>query len=181
MDTSLIKKVINGNDHAFRFLVEKYQVHIYKTVYAILQHQRDAEDAAQEVFIKIYTSLSTYKHEGFKTWITRIAVNHAIDVKRQKIRRQEETSAELEFKHAEALQTESTEERLLNQEEQQLIQKRISELPESYRTVIYGFYIKEKTYQQLAEEEQIQVKTIETRLYRARQWMKKHWKEEDFL
>jgi RNA polymerase sigma factor (sigma-70 family) len=61
-----------------------------------------------------------------------------------------------------------------------LVREKLECIPENYREVIYGFYIAEKSYQQLAQEQNVQVKTIETKLYRARQWMKTHWKEGDF-
>jgi RNA polymerase sigma factor (sigma-70 family) len=72
------------------------------------------------------------------------------------------------------------EEEVIHKERRELVRKRLEELPENYREVIYDFYIAEKSYQQMAEEQQVQVKTIETKLYRARLWMKKHWKEDDF-
>ena len=58
----------------------------FTTVYGVLRNEKDAEDAAQEVFLKIYTSLPQYEKQGFKTWISRIAVNHAIDMKRRQVR-----------------------------------------------------------------------------------------------
>ncbi len=61
-----------------------------------------------------------------------------------------------------------------------LIQQRLDELPSTYKQVVEGFYIEEKTYKELAKQYDVQVKTIEMRLYRARQWMKKHWKEDEF-
>lgn len=179
MDTMLIEKVKSGNDHAFRILVEKYRLHIFHSVFAILRNQQDAEDATQEVFLKIYASLPNYENQGFKTWISRIAVNHAIDIKRKKIRRKEDQTLELQ---PEKYQTQtSTEEMVLLKEKQSLISKRLDELPDNYREVIEGFYIKEKSYQQMAEEQKVQVKTIETKLYRARLWMKTHWKEDEFI
>lgn len=175
----LIEKVKSGNDHAFRILVEKYRLHIFHSVFAILRNQQDAEDATQEVFLKIYASLPNYENQGFKTWISRIAVNHAIDIKRKKIRRKEDQTLELQ---PEKYQTQtSTEEMVLLKEKQSLISKRLDELPANYREVIEGFYIKEKSYQQMAEEQKVQVKTIETKLYRARLWMKTHWKEDEFI
>lgn len=179
MDAILIEKVKSGNDHAFRILVEKYRLHIFHSVFAILRNQQDAEDATQEVFLKIYASLPNYENQGFKTWISRIAVNHAIDIKRKKIRRKEDQTLELQ---PEKYQTQtSTEEMVLLKEKQSLISKRLDELPANYREVIEGFYIKEKSYQQMAEEQKVQVKTIETKLYRARLWMKTHWKEDEFI
>ncbi|WML60842.1 sigma-70 family RNA polymerase sigma factor [Neobacillus sp. PS2-9] len=178
-DTVIIEKVREGNEHAFRLLVEKYRNDVFRTVFAVLRDQKEAEDAAQEVFMKIYTSLSQYENQGFKTWMTRIAVNHAIDVKRKQARRREEVVDALEQK---ALGTprDSVETEIIENDQRKLVRKRLDELPENYREVIYGFYIAEKSYQQMAEEQKVQVKTIETKLYRARSWMKKNWKEDDF-
>jgi RNA polymerase sigma factor (sigma-70 family) len=175
----LIKKVLDGSDHAFRLLVEKYRNDVFRTVYAVLRDQKDAEDAAQEVFMKIYTSLSHYENQGFKTWMTRIAVNHAIDMKRKQARQKEEVSETLE-QQALGTPLDGVEKVLIEKERRRLVRKRLDEVPENYRDVIYGFYIAEKSYLQMAEEQQVQVKTIETKLYRARHWMKKNWKEDDF-
>jgi RNA polymerase sigma factor (sigma-70 family) len=170
---------MDGSDNAFRLLVEKYRNDVFRTVFAVLRDQKEAEDAAQEVFMKIYSSLSQYEDQGFKTWITRIAINHAIDTKRKQVRRKEEVIEALE---QEALGTpkDGVEKELIVNEKRRLVRKRLDELPESYRDVIYGFYIAEKSYKQMAEEQNVQVKTIETKLYRARVWMKKNWKEDDF-
>ncbi|MED3574047.1 RNA polymerase sigma factor [Cytobacillus praedii] len=178
-DQVLIQKVKSGNDHAFRLLVEKYRNDLFRTIYAVLRDQKEAEDAAQEVFIKIYTSLPQYEDQGFKTWITRIAVNHAIDVKRKRDRRQEDTLEKVEYDFQES-QSESVEAEIINKERRTLVHKKLNELPANYRNVIYDFYIAEKSYQQMAEEQNVGIKTIETKLYRARLWMKKHWKEDDF-
>lgn len=179
MDDVIIEKIKSGNDHAFRLLVEKYRNHVFHTVYGVLRNEKDAEDAAQEVFLKIYTSLPQYENQGFKTWVTRIAVNHAIDLKRKKVRRHEEMNVEYE----DANHTppgETVEYLVLKREKKQLIRKRLDELPMNYREVVEGFYINERTYEELASELDVKVKTVEVRLYRARQWMKKHWKEDDF-
>jgi len=179
LDDVLIEKIKNGNDHAFRILVEKYRNHIFYTVYGVLRNEKDAEDAAQEVFLKIYTSLPQFEGNGFKTWITRIAVNHAIDIKRKQVRRQENQQVEYdETGHSPRL--ESVELLVINKEKRELLRKRIKELPENYRSVVEDFYIKEKSYQEIAVNQNVQPKTIEVKLYRARQWMKKHWKEDDF-
>ncbi|HZG59424.1 MAG TPA: sigma factor [Anoxybacillus sp.] len=89
-DEALIAKVKKGNEHAFRLLVEKYRHYLFKTVYAIIRNEKDAEDVTQEVFVRIYLSLPQYQSQGFKTWMTCIAVNYAIDVKRKMQRQREE-------------------------------------------------------------------------------------------
>nr|WP_313898436.1 sigma-70 family RNA polymerase sigma factor [Lederbergia sp. NSJ-179] len=175
----LIEKIKNGNDHAFRVLVEKYRNRIFHTVYGVLRNEKDAEDATQEVFLKIYTSLPRYEKQGFKSWITRIAVNHAIDIKRKKVRRKEDQ--QVEFEEADhAPQSQNIELLVIQNERKQYLRERLQELPDNYREVVEDFYIREKTYQEMAEKANVKTKTIEVRLYRARQWMKKHWKEDEF-
>ena len=171
--------MLEGNDHAFRLLVEKYRNDVFRTVFAVLRDQKEAEDAAQEVFMKVYTSLSRYENQGFKTWITRIAVNHAIDVKRKQARRREDVVDALD-QQVLGSPKDSVEKVVIAEDQRRLVQKKLNEVPENYREVIYGFYIAEKSYQQMAKEQNVQVKTIETKLYRARNWMKRNWKEDDF-
>lgn len=175
----LVEKVRAGNDHAFRMLIETYKQTIYRTVYSVLRNQKDAEDVTQEVFIKIYTSLPQYKNQGFKTWITRIAVNHAIDLKRKRERQKEELQDE-HSSEANLGLTDDVEAVFFRNERRKQVLRKLNDLPEGYRDVVYGYYIKQKTFKQIAEEQQIQVKSVEVKLYRARNWMRKHWKEEDF-
>lgn len=172
--------MLEGNDHAFRLLVEKYRNDVFRTVFAVLRDEKEAEDAAQEVFMKIYTSLSRYENQGFKTWITRIAVNHAIDTKRKTARRREDIIEAIE-QQAFGTSKDSIENELFDNDRRKQVRDKLDELPDNYRDVIYGFYIAEKSYQQMADEQNVQIKTIETKLYRARHWMKKNWKEGDFL
>lgn len=174
----LVEKARAGNHHAFRMLVEMYRDDVYRIVYGVLRNQKDAEDAAQEVFLKIYTSLPNYKNQGFKTWISRIAVNHCIDMKRKAYRKREEITDEIPKR---ASERDSTERKVIERELKERIRKKIGDLPDNYRDVVYGYYIQGKTFEELAEEERVKKKTIEVRLYRARVWMKKHWKEDDFL
>ncbi|MFD4928548.1 sigma-70 family RNA polymerase sigma factor [Peribacillus butanolivorans] len=179
MTDELVEKVRGGNDHAFRILIETYKETIFRTVYSVLRNQKDAEDVTQEVFIKIYTSLPQYKNQGFKTWITRIAVNHAIDLKRKR-ERQKEESHEVQTSEAHLGLSDDVEAVFFRNEKRKQVLRKLNDLPDGYRDVVYGYYIQEKTFQQIAEEQQIQVKSVEVKLYRARNWMRKHWKEEDF-
>jgi len=178
-DQVLIEKVLSGNDHAFRLLVEKYRNDLFRTIFAVLRDQKDAEDATQEVFLKIYHSLPQYEKLGLKTWMTRIAVNHAIDIKRKRDRRQEDVVEKIEYDSV-ILGQETVVSEVLSIERRALVRTKLRELPDQYRDVIYDFYIAEKSYQQIASEQHVQVKTVETKLYRARNWMKKRWKEDDF-
>ncbi|PFN06384.1 RNA polymerase subunit sigma [Bacillus cereus] len=174
-----MKKAQQGNEQAFRILVETYHHYILKVVFSILRHQEDAQDITQEVFVKVHASLPTYQFRGFKTWITRIATNHAIDYKRKQAQQKEELSllvAEQKYNKS----AHNTETLLLTKEQKLLIEQKVREIPENYRDVVLAHYLEEKSYQEIATQQNAEVKTIEMKLYRARKWIKKYWKEEDF-
>ncbi|OAJ98830.1 RNA polymerase subunit sigma [Bacillus wiedmannii] len=112
--------------------------------------------------------------------MARIATNHAIDYKRKKARENDELS--LCKDTAENIKSSyNVEALLLTKEQKLLIAQKLRELPENYRDVVLAHYLEEKSYHEIALQENIEVKTVEMKLYRARKWIKKHWKEEEFL
>jgi RNA polymerase sigma factor (sigma-70 family) len=180
-DEAVIKQILSGQTDEFRIIIERYYSYLYRIVNAVLHHPKDTEDVTQEALVKIYRSLPQYQFQGLKTWMTRIAVNAAIDYKRKCERRREEIIG-----HQDGLQLAVSEEEpmdvaLLRKEQGAMIARYLSELPPNYRQVIVAYYMEGKSYQQIAIEQNVELKTVESRLYRARGWMKKHWKEDDFL
>ena len=178
-DEILVGKVKAGDEQAFRLLIERYKNDLFKAIYPILKNEKDAEDVTQEVFLKIYYALPQYKLQSLKAWMTRIAINHAIDLKRKK-QRQNETVLEPEVFSAVSQPGCNTIALLMRKEQREVVRNRLDEMPPNYRDVIYAYYITEKSYKQIADEQKVGVKTIEMKLYRARNWMKKHWKEDYF-
>jgi RNA polymerase sigma factor (sigma-70 family) len=177
-DSEIVRQVLAGDKAAFRLLLERYRSYVYQVAFSVLKDPRYAEDAAQEAFVKLYYALPRYEHQGFKTWITRIALNQAIDVRRQLQRRKEEP---LDWMAEEPVTAESQAEshamRNLDAEEMRL---KLDSMPESYRQVVHAYYFEDLSYQEIAEKHSVAVKTVESQLYRARIWMRKHWKEDDF-
>jgi RNA polymerase sigma factor (sigma-70 family) len=163
--------------------MEKYRNYLFQVVYSVLGHPKDAEDVTQEVLVKLYVSLPQYRFKGFKTWITRIAVNKAIDFKRAQQRKKEEAFGTPE-QTLEAgrmdIAWHTAEETYLRKHKREQILQRIRELPPNYRDVVHAYFIENKSYQEIAAEQGVAVKTIEVKLYRAKQWMRKFWKEEEF-
>lgn len=155
--------------------------YIYQTAYGVLRHVKDAEDVAQEAFVQIFLSLPRYERKGLKSWMARIAVNKAIDYKRKLIRRNE-TSMDEDANAPPMIirdQYANTEQQILNKEQQQLVKRNVNNLPDNYREVIIAYYIEEKSYQQIALEQGVVLKTVASKLHRAKKWMRKHWKEDD--
>ncbi|RYY41004.1 MAG: RNA polymerase sigma factor [Chitinophagaceae bacterium] len=83
-ETDLIKGLQQRDEQAFRLLVEQYQHRIYNTVLGLVQRTEDAEDLAQEVFIRVWQSIGSFKREAqLGTWLYRIAVTQALDFQRR--------------------------------------------------------------------------------------------------
>ena len=88
-EKELIEQLRQGKEPAFRWLVENYRNRVFHTVLNILQDTKEAEDAAQETFIKVFESIRSFKEESsLSTWIYRIAVHKALDKTRRRKTRQ---------------------------------------------------------------------------------------------
>jgi len=159
----LIKQAIDGNHAALNFVSDNHQ----------------AENVAQEVFLKIYLSLPRYRFEGFRTWIGKIAAHKAIDWRRrqQKIAVKEKIMDIDDLLEDAIPNNDLPGERLIEKEQIEKLQTLYKQLPEKYRVIVEKYYFSDKSYQQIAKEEGIALKTVESRLYRARQMLKKQWKE----
>ncbi|UFU00003.1 RNA polymerase sigma factor [Radiobacillus kanasensis] len=174
----LIKKILAGNQQAMRVLIETYRQHVFNITYSVLRDPQEAEDIAQETFIKLMDALPTYQFQGFKTWLGKIALNKAIDYKRKKQRAKEDLIySEKEF----AIPTMgSTEDQVVDHFIRRRVRDAIGELPETLRLAVWYYYIEDLSYQEISKKLSIEESTVKMRLYRARKWMKTNWKEEDF-
>lgn len=177
----LVTRILQGDQEAFRELVNLYSQHVFHTTYSVLRDVKEAEDASQEVFLQMYRALPQYRSEGFKTWLTRIALNKAIDIKRRLSRKaHEQVSEGDEELDRLSSQDEDVVALLIRKEKSEELRGRIGTLPGNHREVITAFYLEEKNYEQIAAELNTTVKTVESKLYRARQWIRKRWKEEEW-
>ncbi len=87
-DEQLIEKILSGNREAFRLLMEKYQQRVFHVAMGFVHSRQDAEDITQEVFIRVFRSLESFKEQSlFSTWLYRITLNCSINhVKKNKRR-----------------------------------------------------------------------------------------------
>nr|WP_262359956.1 RNA polymerase sigma factor [Gracilibacillus massiliensis] len=167
-----------GNKQALRILIERYKHHVFKVTLSVVHNEKDAEDLAQETFIKMIDALSTYQSQGFKTWISRIALHKAIDFKRKRQRQQEDLDAfDQDYQWSAGNHVEKE---VLEKEKNLRVRNSLEQIPEKLRLVVHYYYLKDYSYKQIAEKLMLEESTVKMRLYRARNWMKQHWKEEDF-
>ncbi|WP_167578603.1 sigma-70 family RNA polymerase sigma factor [Jeotgalibacillus proteolyticus] len=175
-----VKKLVQQDAEEFQLFIRSYQRYIYQLTYGVLRHEKDAEDAVQEVFIKIYHALPNYRQEGLKTWVRQISVRHAIDMKRKRSRRSDRDD-DLEKASPYLADGESPiDSKLIERSRNEHLARKLQELPENYRVVIHAFYIEEKSYEEISKEHDLELSAVKMRLYRGRQWMKKNWREDEF-
>jgi RNA polymerase sigma factor (sigma-70 family) len=87
-ERTLVEKLKNGDDAAFKLIVETWQNMVYNTALGIVQSAEDAEDIAQDVFVQVYQSVHTFKGDSkFSTWLYRITVTKCLDHERRKKRK----------------------------------------------------------------------------------------------
>ncbi|MBI9087198.1 MAG: RNA polymerase sigma factor [Desulfobacterales bacterium] len=104
-DSTIVARVLNGDANAFEPLVVRYKAHVMKIVTRHVPYQ-EAEELAQDIFIRAYTSLPTYKEKsGFKPWLSTVAVRACYDYWRKRYRSKEIPLSELTENHQHWLET----------------------------------------------------------------------------
>lgn len=161
-----IEAAVRGDHQAFARLVETYKVAVYNLAYRMLKNAAEAEDAAQEIFLRAYTKLATYDRERkFSTWLLSIASNYCIDV----IRRRRATLVDLdEVAFAVPSTAPGPEGSAIHREQREAVARAISHLPDSYRLVTVLRYYNDCSYEEIERITGLTEATIKTRLFRAR-------------
>lgn len=169
-----IQQAKKGNQEAFAELVYNYQDAVYNLTYRMLGERAEAEDAAQETFLRAYLHLYRYDAErSFKTWLLSIASNHCIDRLRKRRIRWLSLDDPLPSESALALSsTEPTpEEWSLSNERGKSIQVLLDELAPEYRAAVVLRYWYDYSYIEIAQTLETTESAIKSRLFRARQML----------
>ena len=175
-DMKLVQKCLSGNEQAFCEIVETYKGYVFAIILNFIKDNYIAEDIAQEVFLQAYRSLPQFRNKSFKAWIGKIAVNKAIDFKRAKGKIYEkEISQGAEQVTMRESNTATPEELLLDKEQRKKVAEVAASLPDIYNRALRKYYFDGKTYREIALEEGVTVRTVESRLYRAKDLLKKSW------
>lgn len=161
-----------GNRDAYAELVRKHEVRVRTHCLLMLSNAAEAEDAAQEVFIKAYQALGSFHGKSsFSTWIYRIAANHCMDVLRKRQRRKTESwdaLREREGEKADALLATSPDPEFPDETAEALAQI-LSGLPEKSREIIVLREVQGLTYEEMAGFLECTLDAVKSRLKRARQ------------
>lgn len=175
-DRDLVATAARGIEGSFEELVNRYQRPISAYVYRMVGDYDTALDLTQEIFIKIYSSLSRYRPEfKFSTWIYKIAHNAAIDHLRRNSGRERSLTSGTETDHYELpLESEcpSPEQQSEREERRGEIEMVVRSLPTAYRELIVLRHSQDLTYEEIVEVTGLPLGTVKNRLFRAREMMR---------
>jgi RNA polymerase sigma-70 factor, ECF subfamily len=172
-----VEQARRGDQHAFGQLVNAYQKPVFNLTYRMLGNAQEAEDAAQETFLRAYASLRQYNVDHkFSTWLFSIANHHCID--RLRKRRMTMVSIDdnpvLENLEGNTAQPESS---ALAGEHSAEIQQLIIQLEPDYRMPLILRYWEDYSYEEIAQAMELSVAAVKSRLFRARQQIAKLYGE----
>jgi RNA polymerase sigma factor RpoE len=177
----LVKRAQTGDLQAYDELVRRYQERIYSTVYHMTANHEDANDLAQEAFIKAYQSIKSFKGgSSFYTWVYRIAINKTINFLKQRRNKTQMSLDDLDF-NAEhdpdlvALISERTPRREISLAElQEKLNAAMQKLSEPHRLVVVLHDVQGLSHDEIAEMMDCNVGTVRSRLFYARQQLQAH-------
>jgi len=177
-ETAIVKRVLGGERDAYALLVERYNTSLFRYLARMVDQPADAEDLAQEAFLRAYLSLASYDPTyRFSTWLFRIATNLAINrikaaskivsLDELRDRRAERDEAPIELADA------STDGQPACAAERsdmvRLIRQCLRELPPDYRAVVAMRHIAELSYNEISDSTGLPLNTVRTRLHRGRE------------
>ena len=168
-DTTLVRRTLSGDQEAFSSLVEKYKDPVFNVAYRMLGNPTEAEDVAQEAFVRAYTQLHTYKDtHRFSTWLLSIASHLSID----QLRRRRFLALPLEnvpFLEWIADVGPGPEQSALRHETADDMQRILDTLPVKYRAVLLLRYWHDFSYEEIAQTLELTPALVKARLHRARE------------
>jgi RNA polymerase sigma-70 factor (ECF subfamily) len=175
-EMDLVRWAQRGDLKAYDELVQRYQERIYATVYHMTSNHEDANDLAQDSFIKAYQALKSFKGgSSFYTWLYRIAVNKTINFLKQRKNRTHMSLNDLDFNTENnpdlvALISEKTPRRDAGLKElQEKLNAALLKLSEPHRLVVVLHDVQGQSHEEIAEVMECNIGTVRSRLFYARQ------------
>lgn len=162
-DLPFINRILAGEQKPFEELIKRHKSYAYTIAYKILQNRPEAEEAAQDAFIKAYNNLSSFNRQAkFSTWLYRIVFNTSISYKRKN----NKTFQSLD--NTSIIYNPEVDVNLENTDKSKFLHQALSKLNDGERTAITLFYLKEFSLEEIAEITGMQANTMKVRIHRAR-------------
>jgi RNA polymerase sigma-70 factor (ECF subfamily) len=170
-DNYYIGLVLRGDPRAYSVLVDRHKQLIYSFALRMLRVPEDAEEVAQDAFVKAYQSLPSFRRESrFSTWLCRIVYNESVSRLRKK-KLPVHSFEEPGFAKFDLAATEQSLQEITEQEQQVLIDRALGVLPEDERSIISLFYLHEQPVKEIAVIMGLSESNVKIKLFRARKRM----------
>jgi len=175
-DSEIVVRTLNGDMEAFDTIVREYRDTVFRVAMRIVKNEEEAQDVTQDAFMNAYRKLDTFKGDAaLSSWIYRIAVNTALMRLRKKKRRAEVSMESLPISDSMdyvwsdlSAQTSRGDEVAENKELRKKISEAVNELEAKYKDVFVAKEIDGMSLQEIAEEMDLSVPAVKSRLHRAR-------------
>lgn len=166
-DFDLVKQIQNENASAFQYLVSKYQKLVFHIAWRMNGNQADVEDIAQDIFMKVFKSLKSFKGDSkLSTWIASIAYKTCADAYKKKANSKIELSEQINLVETSSYNNTLVE--ISEMEMKKIIQNIVAKLPPNYQTVLSLYYFEEFSHTEINEITKMPIGTIKSYLSRAR-------------
>jgi RNA polymerase sigma-70 factor (ECF subfamily) len=176
-DQMIVSQIAAGQKDMFRLLVRRHERAVYGMGLSFFRNAEDASDFTQEVFLKVYRSLSRFEGRSrFSTWLYKIAYNTAVNgVNRRKEYRSLAEDDSLE--DAPAIDNDTPERLLLRGAARDAVTEALKELPERYRVCVDLFFFYDRSYQEIEAITGFPVNTIKSHVFRAKKLLREKLEE----
>ena len=167
-DQILINEIVEGDTHAFALLVDRYKDLVFTLALRMLKNREEAEEVAQDTFIKTYKSLEKFKGDSkFSTWIYRVAYNTSLD--RIKKNKKHFNEVEInEFTAHQVITIDNALDRLETKEQEEVIQRCIALLPSEESFLLTLYYFDDLSLDDISKIVGITANSIKVKLFRSR-------------
>jgi RNA polymerase sigma-70 factor, ECF subfamily len=170
IDVALLEQALRGELEAFNQLVVRHQDHLFGLVYRLVPDRDQAADVVQETFFSAYRALGSFRGGSVKSWLSRIAVNAAMDLQRARRRRPSQPYPELEDESWQppAERSDEPEAQTLAVERSRALADALAALPFEHRNCIVLFDVDGYDYGEIARIMSVEVGTVKSRIHRGR-------------
>lgn len=181
-DQRLISALQAGEESAYEQLIERFQGSVYNLAYRLLNDQSDAGDVAQEVFLKIFRNVGSFRGDSsLRTWVYRIAVNESHNRRRWLFRhRRGETGIDEAFDDSDSREKpimdsgETPFDFTMNREAQVLLEEALAGVNPVFRTALVLREIEDMSYDEIAEILEVSIGTVKSRIVRGREALRRN-------
>ena len=179
IDSVLIDKARDGNEGAFKILVNKYYPRVYASLFSFTKSKEDSEDLAQQTFIKVWKQLDTFRGDSaFFTWVYRIAINLAKNFVVSSNYKKQRSNIPMESLNIDFSSFDDVEEVIIHNESMDKISNYINTLPESLKTAFTLRESEGKSYEEISVITDTPIGTVRSRIFRARESIIEYMKKE---